>query len=519
MPLRPLALLLVAGLPLTAQAAEPIAADAATEAATGTHDDAAPADVGRAAGAYDLDACLRMALERGPEMMQKQEDLSIAKERVWQAYSSFAPSVVFQPQVISQTPLVDFEDDLGGVFGQIPSGFGGGFPGGNTGSNIPSPNTPTITGFPSEIVTAGVIAQIPIVAGGKRVLGVRLAHTHVELEQSLIRDTGHRTSYRVAQTYLGILAGEATSALLASIHAELETIIEDTRALKARGFLTDADVLDVEASLADVEAQQAQSAADLEAAKLGLKLLMGLPSDAPLTLLGKLDEKLEAPTDSVPELLSVAKDRRTDLAARRLQLQLAQQQVWLKRADLPFVPTLALQLEGGIRGTKIPYLLTNWSKTFGPYYQAALVLKVPLFDGVDSLSKVDEAKATVRKASMGVEQTAALIDNEVRRYHAAVAARQRALESINLVVQARQERYRVADASFRAGDLSRSEFLREYVALVEARTRRAGTLYQLRQALLDLDAASGQLPRTASEVGGPPPETTADAPATPAEQP
>lgn len=475
-----------------------------------------------AAAPLTLADCVRRALTHGPRVQQKREDVSIASEKVAQAYASFAPTVVFQPQVASQTPLVDFADDLDGVLGQLPTSLGdlGDGLGGRPGQNIPAPSRPSFGGFPSEVVQASFVAQVPIYVGGKRLAGLDLARTNLDLEQTLLLDAGQKTSHQVMHAFVGILAAHASLDMLGQITRELERIAADTRRLKAKGFVTEADVLDVEATLADVRAQAVKARAQVRAAERGMNMLLGRDIQAPLVLVGTLDAPGAALLGGPPgalfdedrrgadALVEQARGARADLDARRLQLSLAEHQVALKRADLPFTPSLVAQLQGGVRGTKLPYINTNWSKTFGPYHQVALVLKIPLFDGSAAASRVRAAQATARQARMGVAQTERLVDVDVRKYHAAVRAESTAVQSAELLVAARAEQHRVASARFRAGELGRAEHLQAFVKLVQARTRRVSAVLRQQQARIDLAMATGALPRTADDVQ---PESAAQA--------
>jgi outer membrane protein TolC len=331
---------------------------------------------------------------------------------------------------------------------------------------------------------------------GRILLGVRLAEINKRLAEQQLKSTRYASVYVVRQIILALLMAEASVELLQDMHDEMSRILDDTHKLEVQGMATTADVLEAQANLQFIEKTTADAISEQVHAREGLRLLVGATDDDPMRIAGSLEE-----TNSKVGLLATSSDdavalKRPEIRERELQLELAHKQVSLKQAEGIFRPTIALSLEGGLRGDRIPVAQSNWTMAWDNYYMAAIVLDLKLFDGGEAGSKADQAQAQAAQATLGLEQSRRMLSSEFRRARAQLQAQRSALQASDARVAEHSEKRRVAVQSFDAGAMGRSEYLAAHLKWSEARTSRLVALYELRLAELELEHAAALLPTT-----------------------
>lgn len=448
---------------------------------------------------WDLSRLVQAALSASPELVQKRLELESAAARQREARAARLPRATFQVQASKLTPYIDAIVLRPGSTGSISIPDTSGLGGVNNGY-IPPANLELFEGMPDQMLSTFVQVEQPLYTSGKISLAVRLADLNHDLEGHRLQEKGFETAYIVRKLGLGLYLGEASLAQLTAMITELSQILADTRAIQARGLVTDADVLGVEAQLRSLEEEQAKGRAELVRLRETLRMLTGALPDDPLLLEGQLESLPRPELPPLEALLEEAAARRPELKSLASQVELARAQVRFVSTDLPFRPTLGMRLEGGFRGDRVPILQTNWSKTWDSYYQASLALQVKLMDGGAAASKVRQSSLQARQAELGETQTRALIVAQVREQHARLEAAQRGLARADAEERAARERRRQGEQGSQRGTIGRSEFLKGHLEWARATTGRLVALFNLQLAQLELDHATGRLPRTESEA-------------------
>lgn len=446
---------------------------------------------------WDLARCLHSALQHSPQVQQQRLVVRAADEKQGEARSHLFPRVTWESQVYALSQLYDPIVVRSGAYGEmfVPSPGGSGYI-----TSLPPRDVELLEAGPTEFASTRVRLQQPLFTWGRILLGMQLAELQHRFEQANLRATGYETAYLVRQLYLGLLLADASLELLSQMHGEMGRILDDTRALEAQGLVTPAAALEAAANLRQIEQEQARTEAEKVRAREALRLLVGASDDDAMAITGRLDS-LEAITlTDENALIDSALAARPELESRTLQLHLAERQVALRQAEDLGRPTLALAAETGLRGDRLPLVRTNWTMAWDHYWMAGLVLQVPLFDGFEAHSKVNQAQTQRSQAELGVEQTRGLVRAEVRQRRAQVEARLREQVYARAREAERAEKYRVAEHSYASNTTNRSEFLGAHLEWSEARTSALLSTYLLHLAQLELDHASGRLPRSPGEV-------------------
>ena len=227
----------------------------------------------------------------------------------------------------------------------------------------------------------------------------------------------------VAQTYAQLRAAQASrQTALEDIKAE-EEILALTRERATHGLVSQLDVENATASLANTQASLSQYDNQIASSLNGLAVLVGKTPgtlDAELTPVAAIP----APPPKVPiGLPSTLARRRPDI--RVAEAQLHQQTANVGVAVANFYPSIKLTGEVGLSGMQ-PRDLTTWASHF---YAFGPTVSIPIFEGGQlranlTLAKAQQAEAAVnyRKTVLGalrdVENALASYRTELKRHEA-----------------------------------------------------------------------------------------------------
>lgn len=484
-------------------AAEPLAAEpAGLEASTGDGSSSTSR-----APSWSLGRLVQAALDQSPEMVGKRLELDAAVAKQREARAARLPKANFQIQATKMTPFIEGIVLRPGSYGSISLPDTSGF---TADGYIPPANIELFEGMPEQQLSTFVQVEQPVFTSGKLSLAVRLADLNHELEERRLLEKGFETAYLVQKLGLGLYLGEASLVLLETMTRELGQILADTKQIQARGLVTEADVLGVEAQLRGLEEEQAKGRAELVRMRETLRIFTGASEGDALTLEGSLETLPQAVAVPLEGLLDEALKARPELKSLETQVDLARANVRFSTTDLPFRPVVGLRVEGGFRGERVPGLQTNWTKTWDHYYQASLALQLKLMDGGAAAAKVRQNRLQAERAELGQTQQRAFILAQVKEQHARLEASRLGLVRAEAEEKAARERRRQSELGSQRGTVGRSEFLKSHLDWSKARSSRLLALFNLQVGQLELDHASGRLPKRAVEAtqlpSGPQPE-------------
>ena len=243
---------------------------------------------------------------------------------------------------------------------------------------------------------------------------------------------------RVAQAYFDALTSEDTlSYVQAQKKATEEQLLVARRSFEV-GTDTISGVREAQARLALIEAQEISATSDVQSRRLTLRLITGVANAQPKRVVegGLVDQ----PAESLEVWVDRAIDNHPALRNAKLSLEIASLEV--SKASAGHKPTVDAQLNlSAIRNINGNASYTQSNTITNP--SAAIVFRMPIFDGMTTTNQVREAVAMESKARSDqegvrrrVEQAAnsAYLDlkagfGQVRAYEAARAASELALDA------------------------------------------------------------------------------------------
>jgi outer membrane protein TolC len=280
-------------------------------------------------------------------------------------------------------------------------------------------------------------------------------------------------------------AQEAEAALEAALAAAEASRDRVTRRV-AEGMGTDADRLQVEAAVQEIEARQAQARAMVIDTREALAVHLGwgpelvpAPSESPEAVANRLAGELGSAPASVG---------RADLVAGQAAIEAAQ------AAESEIQARRLPRLEGyGMWSTHAPELSGSWRSN----YTLGLQLSIPLFTGFSLTNGAEAARAEARALEAEQTQRERAAETELASAERAVVAAEASLESARAAAGAAAEAARLVRLRYEEGMATVAELLQAQArsaaldqGVAEGRARLIIALAKLDFARGDTDATS-----------------------------
>jgi len=305
---------------------------------------------------------------------------------------------------------------------------------------------------------------------------VRAAGAGIERQEVVIDRAENETIEATMLAYHAVvLAAERLAALDADLEAKRE-FLETTRRRFELGLSTPLDTLRAAVAYANLVPQRRSTEQQLRDAGAQLNVLMGRAPDTGLTILG------DVPLETTPldvELAVAAIDRRPDLRELELYVAILERNRGAIRAE--HQPSVSANAAYGYVTTD----LNELTDTGHDFWNASVSLTVPLFDGLRTRGRVQEAQAQVREARLQYDQARRQARREVRSLIGDLAAARRNRAAAQLNLTAAEDALRQITMRYELGKA-------EYLTVLDAQADRflaRSNLIRARNEVLSLTAS------------------------------
>jgi outer membrane protein TolC len=293
--------------------------------------------------------------------------------------------------------------------------------------------------------------------------------------------------HAVRKTYLAVLFTKASVEVFEKGLENARAHLEDVKKKLDQDVGTRFDVIRGEVKVANAKAQLIQARNNLSTARAGLLRLMGLPQDTKLSLTGKLAYR--PAKVSVPRSLEKAYKSRIDLKAAEVFIDIQDRQI-----DIAV---------GGQLPKAYAFFNYGWekpsTKSFGgtegdDYWNAGMIIDVPLFDGFQGLGKIRKGYGSLRQARWAYEDLRQQIALEVKQAATAMRNAVEFLESQKENVRQAEEGLRLVKIGFGLGTNTQLDVLDVQTALTAARLNYLQAVFNYQSARFDLENAEASSP-------------------------
>jgi outer membrane protein len=402
-----------------------------------------------------LDEAVALAFQRNPDLRAAAERIGEAQARVGEATSAFFPQISSR---LAYTRTDNPAQAFAMILAQRRFSFSDDF-------NNPGP---------TQDVRPEIVGALPLFRGGQdyerrtaAVLGVEAA----QLERAAIRNA---LADAVIAAYYSLLAGpEQVEVTRVSIDA-VDSALKQARARFESGAALKSDVLSLEVRLAAAREAHVRATNAVELARAGLRILLGLPADAPLEVAPVATKTGVGVPESFDEALQQAIARRPEIQAAQRMVTMREHEVKMEKAA--YLPRLDAVASYGQDNTNLELSRhqDNWA--------VGVTAELDLFSGFRTTERVRaaerrlaEAREAERKARLEIGRdvkTAVLGLHEAREREQVTAA----------AVTSGEEALRLVQEQYRVGAVTITRYLEAEVARTDARSRAIAARYDARRA-------------------------------------
>ena len=225
-----------------------------------------------------------------------------------------------------------------------------------------------------------------------------------------------------------------------------------------------------------------------------LKETVGLALDRPIDLRGIFRETTRLSLAAADRLVELGLEKRPEMIQMEHQIRLREETVGVARAGilpkLDFVASGQMQFQSNdpdLGETISDY--DEWRRS----WVTGVTLQMPLFDGLETRSRVDQAKTGLRQARLEEERIGRSIRRQIRQAWLDVEAAESRLAAERRTVEQAEEGLQIAESRYKSGAGTQLEILDAQLVLGEAEIGHATARRDRALALVALERAVGIL--------------------------
>lgn len=293
-----------------------------------------------------------------------------------------------------------------------------------------------------------------------------------------LQDVAGEIVFGVKKAYYEVLKAKQSSEAFREETAQFRLHLDQARRFHEAGLKARIDVTNAEVNLGQAQLNLLDAENGLRIARLSLNNAMGVP-DAPSYDL----EEVQGAVEPVPDLgqaLERAYRERPDLQSARMKREAAERSVSLARSG--HYPTITGNAGFGWSGNEYP-LEKEWS--------LGATLNIPIFSGMSTRYRVEEALAALETARAHEEQVRQGVRMEVEQSWTALQTARERISLSELTLRRAKENRDLAQGRYTSGVGSTIEVADAVVAEVNAKTSLIKARHDYRIAVAGLERAMG----------------------------
>jgi len=415
---------------------------------------------------FSLKAAIDYAFEHQANVLNARLDEEISKKKIDELTG------LGTPQIEGSADLNNF---LRVPTSFVPAEFFGGEPG-----------TFAPVQFGQKYTSSAGISASQLIFDGSYIVGLQASRAYAELATKQTRRTKVETSIIITKAYFSALVSESGKVIVDANIERLTKLLEETKQLNINGFAEKIDVDRLQLNLNNLYVERDNIVRITDYGYALLKFQMGLSNSTKVELTDKLED-YDLTNVSLPDTADY--NKRPDYAVLMSDRKL--QSLDLKRYQFAYYPSLIGYGNLSANASRDNFNIFNTSEPWFPTAVIGLKLSVPIWDGLQKNSRVQQSKLGLAKVDNSLNQYRNSIQLE---YTSAQSTFKTKLASLEITKQNRVlavEIARVSKVKYDNGLGSSLELTDAESALKEADANYLNTLYETIVAKIELDRVLG----------------------------
>lgn len=408
-----------------------------------------PSAFGQSELVLDLNKCIELALEKSHDLKLAELEKEKADEQITEAFgSSVLPNIKGN---------VDYRRAIkrGEITLETPF-FSGSFPQGT-----------------ENTLSVGVTLEQPLFTGAV-FFATRIANVYAEIQQKSYYSTKSALIKDVKRAYYALLVSRQFLELSNITLKAAKDNLKDTEAMYKAGIVPEYDYIRANVQVQNIlpELERAQNSIVL--AENSLKLVIGLNLEQQIVIKDSLVfRKIEVQDYENSSLL--LEEKNFTLQQLRLQVELMD-----KAASYEFsrhFPELYFSSSwSAIAQENDPRSFSDWRYKNSIY--VGLNLKVPIFNGWQTTSKVDQAKIDLLKAQEEYQKTNKLLKNQLENILLNIDEKLFQIDAYSATIDQAQTGYNIALKRYSSGIGTQLENIDSLVELTRAKINYLNAIFE-----------------------------------------
>jgi outer membrane protein TolC len=338
----------------------------------------------------------------------------------------------------------------------------------------------------THLFVGSVSVQQPIFMGGKIVAANDIARLAETLARTRYDQQCQEVMVNVDQAYWQVVSLAGKKRLAESYADLLHKMERDVDVSVREGVATEADALQVKVKANEADMLLTKAGNGLALSKMLLCKVVGLPLDSDIVLADESASEIPLPRIGGDKSMEDIYADRPETRSLELAGRIYDDKVKVARAD-------ALPQVAGIAAYSMvnPNLSNGFDKSFAGYFNAGVMVKIPIFHGGEHYYKIQKAKAEASLYKSRLEDAKELVNLQVTQIRKQEAE---ALEKLTMArsnLEAAEENLRTADIGYKEGVINANTALGAHTAWLQAQSEYIDAGIELQMLAANLNKAEG----------------------------
>jgi len=397
-----------------------------------------------------LEDCIRIAVERHPDIRAKIAEAKAGKLRIKQSFSRFLPSLDFSS-------------------GYSKSGFD---------------RNSDFTGAGSrDNYTVGFALSQNIFDFGRSLSNWRMSKDEAEALSYVLNTTGQETVYKVIEAFYGHLKALKLEKVNQEAFTLAEFYLKQIKGFYKAGTRPKIDVARAEVELSNAKVALIKTKNGVRLSMVGLNNAMGIGIDGPEFYQIKDDPELIKPDYNIDNLFLLACRNRPEFLELNSRLMAREQKIKYLKSE--FLPSISGRMSYDWKGDSSP-LDREW--------KVGLSLNVPLFSGLDTSYKLKEAVENLKSVKSRIDSLKLRMKKDVEQGVLNLKEAQERVIATKSAVKQAKENLKLAEGRYKVGLATIIDLTDARVLFLEANTDLITTLYDCKIGEATIKKAVGTIP-------------------------
>jgi outer membrane protein TolC len=339
-----------------------------------------------------------------------------------------------------------------------------------------------------HLVAGTVMLTQPVFMGGAIIAMNKMATLSERMADNSAEASRQTVLYATDQAYWQVVSLKHKKRLAESYLSLVRKLDGDVQKMIAEGVATRSEGLNVSVKVNEAEVALRKVDDGLVLSKMLLCQMTGLPINQAITLADEDREVLETGEAQPLPDVSQAVSNRAELRALENIVDIAKQTTNVMRAgNLP-----QIALTGGYAVTN-PNLFNGFERKFRGFWNAGVLVRIPLWNWGDVMYKVRAAKSATAMANLELEDAREKIELQVNQAAFKVDEANKRLAMAEASIKRADENLRIANLGFQEGVVSLTVVIEAQTAWLQAQSEKIDAEIDVKLSQTDLRKALGTL--------------------------